>query len=262
MKKTILVIAIAIIIFMAWPIMAIANTTTSEAYIPSETTVILEYVETSDKEELLSLIKAYKTEQQMYLEMLKEFSKLQGDYSPVIVETKDRLLITEQYLSYYENRYEEIKKAEEEELWKQKALEYPAATQIWKELKSFGYNDYVCAGIMGNIMAEVGGQTLDIHWWEKGNGYYGICQWSKTYKQYVWDTSLEQQINFLVSSIRYEFDTYGFKYKKGFDYTGFYNLTNEKQAALAFAKCYERCGKASYNQRQINATKAYNYFVN
>lgn len=261
MKKTILVIMVTVIIFMIWVTPVIANTTTSEAYIPSETTVI-EFIETSDKQELLNLIEVYETEQEMFQNKIVELDRLGLNYSPIYLEAKDKLIITKTYLSYYQNEYDKLKKAEEEELWKQKALEYSAATQIWKELKSFGYNDYVCAGIMGNIMAEVGGQTLDIHWWKKGNGYYGICQWSKTYKQYVWDTSLDQQINFLTSSIRYELDTYGFKYKKNFDYTSFYNLTNEKEAALAFAKCYERCGKASYNQRQINATKAYNYFVN
>lgn len=261
MKKTILVIMLAVIIFMIWITPVIANTTTSEAYIPSETTVI-KFTETSNKQELLNLIEVYKTEQEMFQEKIEELNKLGLSYSPIYVETEEKLIITETYLSYYQNKYDMIKKAEEEELWKQKALEYPAATQIWKELKSFGFNDYVCAGIMGNIMAEIGGQTLDIHWWEKGNGYYGICQWSKTYKQYVWGASLDQQINFLTSSIRYELNTYGSKYKKGFDYTKFYNLTNEKDAALAFAKCYERCGKASYKQRQINATKAYEYFVN
>lgn len=252
---------VAVIIFMIWVTPVIANTTTSEAYIPSETTVI-EFIETSDKQELLNLIEVYKTEQEMFQNKIVELDRLGLNYSPIYLEAKDKLVITKTYLSYYQNEYDKLKKAEEEELWKQKALEYPAATQIWKELKSFGYNDYVCAGIMGNIMAEVGGQTLDIHWWKKGNGYYGICQWSKTYKQYVWDTSLDQQINFLTSSIRYELDTYGFKYKKDFDYTDFCNLTNEKDAALAFAKCYERCAKTSYNQRQKNAETAYNYFVN
>ena len=39
---------------------------------------------------------------------------------------------------------------------------YPEAYKIWHYLKKLGYNDYVCAGIMGNIMAECGGQTLNI----------------------------------------------------------------------------------------------------
>ena len=39
-------------------------------------------------------------------------------------------------------------------------------------------------------------------------------------------------------------------------------MTDAQQAALAFAKSYERCGSGSYGIRQQNALKAYNYFVN
>ena len=39
-------------------------------------------------------------------------------------------------------------------------------------------------------------------------------------------------------------------------------MTNARDAAKAFAKCYERCSSATYNVRQNNAEKAYNYFVN
>ena len=38
--------------------------------------------------------------------------------------------------------------------------------------------------------------------------------------------------------------------------------SDEKEVAKAFAKCYERCGSSSLNQRQKNATTAYNYFTN
>ena len=34
-----------------------------------------------------------------------------------------------------------------------------------------------------------------------------------------------------------------------------------EQAALAFAKCYERCNSAYYKVRQKNAKIAYDYFV-
>ena len=45
-------------------------------------------------------------------------------------------------------------------IMKQKYNEYPVATEIWMFLKNCGYNDYVAAGILGNMMAEVGGNTL------------------------------------------------------------------------------------------------------
>lgn len=154
---------------------------------------------------------------------------------------------------------EEARRAEEAK-WATKAAEYPAATQIWRYMKAQGWNDYVCAGIMGNLMAEVGGQTLDIRYTLSSSGYYGMCQWSRGYSQ-VWGAGLETQCDFLRDTIKYEFDTYGFKYQKGFNFNSFLNMTDAQQAALAFAKSYERCASGSYGVRQKNVLKAYNYFV-
>ena len=75
---------------------------------------------------------------------------------------------------------EEARKAEEAK-WARKTAEYPAATQIWRYMKAQGWNDYVCAGIMGNLMTEVGGQTLDIRYTLSSNSYYGMCQWNRGY---------------------------------------------------------------------------------
>lgn len=147
--------------------------------------------------------------------------------------------------------------------------EYPIAAKIWNRLKSEGFNNQVCAGIMGNIMAEVGGQTLDFSKWEywstgKHSGSYGICQWTQGRKKNLltnFGSGIDEQLDFLMYDIAYEFNTYGNKYKKGFNYEKFCNMTNCKDAALAFAKCYERCGSGSYNVRKKNAEKAYSYFV-
>lgn len=155
---------------------------------------------------------------------------------------------------------EEAARRAEEAKWATKAAEYPAATQIWRYMKAQGWNDYVCAGIMGNIMAEVGGQTLNIRYTLSSGSYYGMCQWSRGYSQ-VWGAGLETQCDFLRDTIKYEFDTYGSKYQKGFNFNSFLNMTDAQQAALAFAKSYERCGSGSYGVRQKNAVKAYNYFV-
>ena len=158
---------------------------------------------------------------------------------------------------------EQAKKEQEIEdaKWKDKAAQYPAATKIWLYLKNeLGYNDYVCAGIMGNLMAEVGGQTLDIQWWLTGGNFYGMCQWSKRYYPKVWGQDLDFQLDYLRDTIQYELNTYGRLYRKGFNYNSFIAMTNEKNAAYAFAKCYERCNSKYYNIRTVNATKAYNYF--
>lgn len=132
---------------------------------------------------------------------------------------------------------------------------YDQATKVWNGLKALGLNDYVCAGIMGNIMAEVGGQTLDISRWPQYSQktYYGIYQWAGSRKQRLlndFGTTLEAQIKFLSVEL---FEVI----PKG---DSFYNMQDEKQAALYFAKYYERCGSSSYSVRQQNATKALQYF--
>jgi hypothetical protein len=133
---------------------------------------------------------------------------------------------------------------------------YNQATTVWNYLRGLGFNEYVCAGIIGNIMAEVGGQTLDISRWPvySQNSYYGICQWSGSRKQRLlnnFGTTLESQLRFLSVEL---FEVI----PKG---NSFYNMQDEKEAALYFAKYYERCGAGSYSVRQSNATKALNYFT-
>lgn len=228
-----------------------------------ETPSNIEYQMDLTKDELIIILNEYNQIKESQLKMKEELSKIHSPNSILLKEIDRQMQEIEIYLAFYQLEYDKIIALELEEIWEQKRLQYPDATYVWEKLKSYGYNDYVCAGIMGNLMAEVGGQTLNLEYEKYSSetkGYYGICQWSKSYSE-VWYTDLKTQVNFLSRSILYELDTYGFKYKKGFDYVDFCDLTNEKEAALAFAKCYERCGKGSYEQRQLNATAAYNYYV-
>lgn len=144
--------------------------------------------------------------------------------------------------------------------WQAKEKEYPVATYIWKYMKAQGWNDYVCAGIMGNIMAETGGQTLNIDYTASSSNYYGMCQWNKAYSD-VQGANLEGQCSYLVKTIKYEFDTFGSKYKRSFDYEAFLKLKDCRAAAEAFAKAYERCSSASHAKRRDNAITAYKYFT-
>lgn len=166
----------------------------------------------------------------------------------------------------YTVELEQLKAKEAEQIeqarWEAKMAEYPVATTVWKKMKAQGWNDYVCAGIMGNMMAEVGGQTLNLKWNASGNGYYGLCQWNQAYASKVWGASVEGQCDFLISSIKYEIDTYGSKYQKGFNFNSFLNLQDCRAASQAFALSYERCSAASHSKRQDNAVIAYNYFTN
>ena len=135
---------------------------------------------------------------------------------------------------------------------------YDNATIIWNYMKSLGWSDAVCAGIMGNIMAEVGGNTLNInpYLYNPSGYYYGICQWNKSAYGKIHGASLEAQLNYLRDTIQYEMNTYGKRYG---GYTGFLAITDAGYAAKAFADSYERCG--GWGKRPNNAYVAYSYFV-
>lgn len=133
---------------------------------------------------------------------------------------------------------------------------YNQAQEVWNYLRDLGLNEYVCAGILGNIMAEVGGQTLDISRWPQYSQgtYYGICQWAGSRKNRLlndFGTTLEDQIRFLSVEL---FEVIPKD-------NSFYNMQDEKEAALYFAKYYERCSSKYYVIRQNNATKALAYFT-
>ena len=139
--------------------------------------------------------------------------------------------------------------------------EYLSAYKIWIALKDAGYSDQATAGILGNVMAEVGGQTLEIRHWLYGSagGCYGICQWSNVYFPEVQGTDLDYQIQFLLDTVEGQFDYCDELY----DYTleEFKNEWDETNAALKFAQIYERCDPVSYYTRKKNATTAYRYFT-
>ena len=143
---------------------------------------------------------------------------------------------------------------------------YPEAQIVWDALIDYGLSPEVASGIMGNIMAEVGGQTLDFsewRYWSRGT-HYGICQWGGGRKQDLLNNfgpDLEDQVKFLLYELEREMNSYGYIYKTGFGYDEFIAMTDVEQAALAFAKSYERCSSKYYNIRMTNAKKAYNYFM-
>ena len=111
-------------------------------------------------------------------------------------------------------------------------------------------------------MIETSGGSLDLKptIYSPSGNYYGLCQWSKKYYPEAHGLSFEQQLEFLLNNIEWEINTFGKCYKEGFKYEDFLNMTDPAEAALAFAKSYERCGPASYEMRQEAAEKAYDYF--
>ena len=220
-------------------------------------------LETYTMTQLQVLIEAERADQEAAHKLAESARKLGWpEESEPIASAKNEWWNAQLAIEVYDARYKELYVEFEEAKWETKAAEYPAATQIWRYMKDLGWNDYVCAGIMGNLMAEVGGQTLDIQYWLYGKEYYGMCQWNKAYREKIWGADLTDQCDFLRDTIKYEIDTFGYAYQKGFNFESFLNMSNERDAALAFAKCYERCGSGTYTIRQNNAEKAYDYFVN
>ena len=299
MKKKILKIAATFIAcagIIVFCTAASGTSTTSEAYIPSETITNMSAganaaihgdsnevsvekheapivlspspvvrVETRDKQELEALLATANAKLQAAQAMLESCTVLEYDEeSPVVVLAKQEVANAQADIEYYQAILDEVIIALRNE---ERMAQYPVATKIWNFLKNdLGYSDAVAAGVMGNLMAEVGGQTLNIQPGLYGHGtnkgYYGICQWSKKYYPAVQGQDLDFQLYFLQQTVEGQFKTYGRLYQSGFTYADFCALEDEQAAALAFAKIYERCGSGSYNVRQRNATKALEYYTN
>lgn len=140
--------------------------------------------------------------------------------------------------------------------------EHYYAAKVWEFFRQRGFNNEVTCAIIGNMMIETSGGTLDLvpDIYSKSGNYYGLCQWSQKYYPGTKDLPFEYQLDYLLGSMPWEFNTFGKNYKSGFKYEDFIAITNVEEAALAFTKAYERCGQASYEMRQEAAVKAYEYF--
>ena len=219
------------------------------------TTNTVELKESNNYWELVNLIDEYTANREKARADAQDARKAGAtEDSVVILNAKSQWNFYNSIIKYYQAQLDKVN----EELDK---VEYKNATLIWEYMKYLGWNDYVCAGILGNMMAEVGGGTLDLPYNTKGNGYYGLCQWNKVYAPTVWDKDLRGQMDFLRQDIVLQLDTYGFCYSYEFNFEKFLQLENEQQAAMAFATCYERCAVNHRYVRQQYATIAYKYFV-
>ena len=144
--------------------------------------------------------------------------------------------------------------------WEQ---EHYYAAKTWEFFKKNGFSDVVTSAIIGNMMIETSGGTLNLKpaVYSSGGGFYGLCQWSLYYRPHVADMSFEDQLVYLYDDLEYEFNTFGFCYKRGFTYEDFLAMEDPAKAALSFAKVYERCGEGSYGARERAAVVAYEYFT-
>lgn len=148
--------------------------------------------------------------------------------------------------------------------WEEKETEYYYATNTWHYLKDLGYSDIACAGILGNLMAECGGHTLNLDpfLYDAATGnYYGMFQWSIYYYPRAEGMTFEEQLDYYAETSIPIFKTWGKEYYDGFTLDDFNELTDPRDAALAFAKVYERCSSRTYERRQDFSEVAYQYFV-
>ena len=144
--------------------------------------------------------------------------------------------------------------------------EYPEATFVWQSLLNDGFSPEAAAGILGNMMTECGGRSGKLlglkpeayNPYEHGGG---LCGWLYQYYPTAQGATLEQQYELLMNTIQRQFSRHGNLYKKGFTYEDFITMTDPEQAALAFAKIYERCASYTYSRRMERANIAYLYYA-
>lgn len=227
-------------------------------------TVVVERVEPTTYDEANSLLDETTKRQetaQMVLDGLIELG-YEPDH-PAIVMAYAELENRTTDVAYYQEKqveWEEIHK------WEVRASEYPVATQVWLYMKEeFGWSDTVCAGIMGNMMAECGGcWTSDLDWDVSSSSGYGMIQWLGGRKQQLFNIygsspSIEDQLNFMKDEL---YGTNGVtKQVADSQLDQIMNADSPEDCAYAFACYFERCGEGNRWVRRDYARRAYDYFV-
>lgn len=199
-------------------------------------------------------------------ELFNVKSELQGTnaqlraYAAEIEEKTDEI---EQQAADIEN-YKKIIE-DEEAKWRRRYEEYPVATEVWIAMKNLGWSDVVCAGIMGNLMAETGGTgTLDLNWKSNGSSGYGLVQWiggrrSAIKSKYGTYPSVKQQVQFIHDELS---GTNGVRRQvTDKQFNAIMNAKTPEDCAYAFACYYERCATEYRSMRKGFARKAYEYFI-
>lgn len=182
---------------------------------------------------------------------------------PAVVMAKTDFENAEADVEYYT---EQQLIRQEEENWRVRAEEYPVATQAWLYMKNeLGFSDIVCAGIMGNMMAECGGcWTSDLDWDVSSSSGYGMIQWLGGRKQQLFSIyggtpSVKNQLDFVKDEL---YGTNGVtKQVTDSQLDEIINAETPEDCAYAFACYYERCGEGYRWVRRDYARRAYEYFV-
>ena len=132
-------------------------------------------------------------------------------------------------------------------------------------MKSLGWSDVACAGIMGNLMVETGGTgTLYLDWDSNGDSGYGLVQWIGSRRdsikaKYGTYPTIKQQVQFIHDEL-YGTNGVCVQVSESQRNAILYADTPE-DAAYAFALYYERCASEYRAMRKGYARDAYNYFA-
>lgn len=201
-------------------------------------------------------VESFDSEVDYYREM-KKCAQDGGEYAlqvGAIYEQQRNLKIEDMGLSHRKTSYFSSYDTGEKILSAMKAdrlkADYYVAGCVYEHLSAMGYSEPVIAGILGNMMAECGGQTLSLQWnlYGGGGSYYGLCMWSLRYGPEVRGRNVTGQLTYLTGNMEENMEQFGGSY----DY--FCSLQDAGQAARYFANYYERGSGAGV--RAKNAYRA------
>jgi hypothetical protein len=129
--------------------------------------------------------------------------------------------------------------------------------------EELGWSDIVAAGIMGNMMAECGGQTLALNWNSNGASGYGLIQWIGNRRasitgKYGETPTIIEQIEFVKDEL---YGTNGVTQQvTDQQRESILNASSPEKCAEKFAMWFERPASTNYSVRRSNAARAYAYF--
>ena len=145
--------------------------------------------------------------------------------------------------------------------------EYPEATYIWNVMRSWGWSPETCAGIIGNMMAEVGGGTLDLsNWHSNGSSGYGLIQWLNARRRLIKSRygeypTIDDQLEYMRDEMMGTNNT-PWQFSNTEQYNKVMYGETPEECAYAFACYFERCGEEYRWIRRSYARIAYEYFMN
>jgi hypothetical protein len=208
-------------------------------------------------EDAIAKISSY----QNYLELRKENLPAEAeDFEYCIVLLNNTISDLQTLTDTYRTEIEMI--IAEEEQWAKKAEEYPIATYVWLYMKNnFGWSDVVCAGVMGNIMGEIGRDMK----FEKWNHRipYGMFQWLGGRRQdihriYGEEPTIDEQLEFMFDEL---YGTDGVRQQlSDAKREKILNGKTPESVAQMFCDWFERPGGTG-KCRQGYARRAYEYFT-